>query len=732
MKTEVRSPLDIFNLPQHLVIPLFQRPYVWSQENQWVPLWDDIRRLSELRLREPSTNATHFFGAVVLQAQENQTGTFQPRLIIDGQQRLTTLQLLMDATASVLESRDEDNLARRLEELTHNPAHYVEHEHDRLKLRHTNRDRAAFDEVMQADQPVDYKSLDQTQSLLVQGHEFFFTAVEGWLGPTTDTEAHLRAEALTGVLTRGLQLVVIDLQADENSQEIFETLNARGTPLTAADLIKNFVFQRLDAEGSDTSSAYKNDWPFDSAFWEREVSAGRYLITRSSLFLNQWLVSRTGEEISPRATFTRFKHFAEHESPHSMTNLLPIIKKQAVLYQRWTERAADPHAPLTSVELNVYRLQSSELEVLKPVLIWLHEPGSDHEQSVIDGVVNACESWVMRRVLTRLGTSDLGRVVADLIDSNRHTPSANLVLAVRTYLTRLNAASTYWPGDKAVIEEVKTQPVYRRFKRGRLRVFLEAIEDQQRGFTDTKPLSNGRVPRVGYPIEHLMPQKWEANWPVDGPLEQEERREHIHRLGNLTLLTQALNGKVSNGPWLGDGGKRAKLDNHDVFLLNRRIRDVSHNGWTEALIDERTVTLIDSLLETWPVPDGHKGEVKDKPSEPSASITLKQLVSAGLLVPGTELQSRSGNWQNLPATVTDDANLSLDGKIFTTPSGAGHHLRQGSTNGWHFWLLPDGRRLSDLRDEYLSARRENTSDDAANSVSVGQQNSPTPSEPLSQ
>ncbi|MDJ0362750.1 DUF262 domain-containing protein [Rhodococcus sp. H29-C3] len=212
MKTEVRSPLDIFNLPQHLVIPLFQRPYVWNLENQWVPLWDDIRRLAELRLQEPSANATHFFGAVVLQAQENQTGTFQPRLIIDGQQRLTTLQLVMDATASVLEARDEDNLARRLEELTHNPAHYVEHENDRLKLRHTNRDRAAFDEVMQADPPVDYEALTHTASLLTQGHEYFCTEVDNWLGAMPGAESHLRAEALTGVLTRGLQLVVIDLQ----------------------------------------------------------------------------------------------------------------------------------------------------------------------------------------------------------------------------------------------------------------------------------------------------------------------------------------------------------------------------------------------------------------------------------------------------------------------------------------------------------------------------------------
>lgn len=390
-----------------------------------------------------------------------------------------------------------------------------------------------------------------------------------------------------------------------------------------------------------------------------------------------------------------------------MSTLLPVIKQQADLYQAWTERASDQHAPLTTVELNVYRLQATELEILKPVLLWLHEPGTELEQSVIDGVVRACESWVLRRTLLRLSTGDLGRIVADLISGHRSTPPDELVTAVETYLTRLDAASTYWPGDQQIRNELKTEAVYRRFKRGRMRIFLEAVEDHLRGFTQAKPLSNGRVPRVGYPIEHLMPQKWEAHWAVESPIEQDERREHIHRLGNLTLLTQALNGKVSNGSWLGESGKRANLENHDVFLMNRRIREVSAAGWDERLIDERTDKLIDSLLDTWRVPNGHTGEIKDKSAAPYTTVTLQQLMSARLLEPGTELRSRPGSWKSVSAVVHDDASLSVDGQRFTTPSGAGHYVRQRSTNGWHFWLAPDDRRLADLRDEYLEQRQPN-------------------------
>ncbi|WP_147095118.1 DUF262 domain-containing protein, partial [Nocardioides psychrotolerans] len=105
-------------------------------------------------------------------------------------------------------------------------------------------------------------------ALLARAHRFFGEAVTQWIAEVDDDESAVQARAnvLVQVLTRGLQLVVIDLQAQENSQEIFETLNARGTPLTAADLVKNFVFQRLEAEGVDTRRAYAEDWPFESKF----------------------------------------------------------------------------------------------------------------------------------------------------------------------------------------------------------------------------------------------------------------------------------------------------------------------------------------------------------------------------------------------------------------------------------------------------------------------------------
>lgn len=300
-----RTPLQLFNLPQHFVIPLFQRPYVWKEDEQWEPLWKDIRRITELRIDEPHLNPTHFLGAVVIQSHETQSKRLTTWNVIDGQQRLTTLQILADATGALLTESGNERLAGQLERLTHNDDVYVEDGGIRLKVRHLNKDQAAFDEVMSAEPPVDYTDLTHSGSRITAAHAYFSTVVEQWLGPPASDDYTLKAKNLTDVLLDGLQLVSIELEASENSQEIFETLNARGTPLTAADLVRNFVFQRLEAEGADTEKAYREDWPFETRFWTKEVSVGRNFISRSSLFLNQWLVSRTGEEISPQVSTTR-------------------------------------------------------------------------------------------------------------------------------------------------------------------------------------------------------------------------------------------------------------------------------------------------------------------------------------------------------------------------------------------------------------------------------------------
>jgi alkylated DNA nucleotide flippase Atl1 len=223
-------------------------------------------------------------------------------------------------------------------------------------------------------------------------------------------------------------------------------------------------------------------------------------------------------------------------------------------------------------------------------------------------------------------------------------------------------------------------------------MLLEAIEDEHRRATNQP-----QVPRRGYPIEHILPQKWTDHWPVADPEAEEIRAEHVHRLGNLTLLTTSLNSRVSNGPWIS---KREALQAHDTLLLNSRLLSTYEGTWDEAGIEARTDAMIDVLFKTWPVPEDHQGVVVDPHEKSAGWIQIKHLVDAGLLAPDTVLTPRAGAWEARTARVRADGLLDVDGSPFDTPSGAGRHVCGRNTNGWQFWSLSDGRRLSDVRAIY--------------------------------
>lgn len=701
MKTDLTTPQGIFGMPQHLTVPIYQRPYVWTQEDQWAPLWSDIRRLTEHRLENPGSSATHFLGAVVTQDAPAGPVGVQEFQIVDGQQRLTTLQLALDAAGAAFSSRGLDALAARLNFLTHNDQMFVGDDEPALKLRHTNRDRAAFDEVMVADPSVDHSALKYRDSRLAQAHEYFASHVGVWLG--ADAEAMpLRADALAIVLQNALQLVVIRLTAEEDSQEIFETLNARGTPLTAADLIKNFVFQRLKAEGKDTVDAYRS-WPFETKFWEAEVSIGRFPTTRSALFLGQWLISRVGKEVSPRSTFGRFKFFTDHETDLSMSELLELITAQAAIYQQLTERATDAHANLDRVELHVYRMAVAQVEITKPILLWLTEPSSDYTPQTVAAVITAVESWIVRRRLLRLQSGDLGRVAAELISAARGASNEEVLETVEQNLTRQQSTSTYWPGDAELVETLRATPFYRRFSQPLQRMLLQAAEDAMRGFTSSGPSKTGiRVHRDKHQVEHLLPRSWRSHWPVEDAAAEADRDDHVHRLGNLTLITGSLNSSVSNGAWLGDNGKRSALHRHDVFLMNRAIVDASEDVWDEERINQRTESLIQSFLATWPVPEGHEGKTVDRFSRLSkATASYADVIAAGLIDAGTVLVCTDKRWPDARGTILGGGRMLYNDKTYESPAAAARDVRGGSGNAWHFWRVENGPMLHELRAEML-------------------------------
>jgi hypothetical protein len=704
LETYIRTPQAVFIQPQQLVVPLFQRPYVWNLEVQWQPLWDDIERQARRLLEEqPTSVSPHFLGAVVLQQSPTGVGGLQEWTIIDGQQRLTTLQIACDAIHAVIEAAGVTSAAAQLRDVIENGEAYRRRTRDRFKVWPTNRDQPGFEEVMTAPTPVDYSSLEHPGARLVEAHHFFGDSARAYLGDRHDLVR--RADALAIALLHSLQLVVIALNPDENAQEIFETLNARGTPLTAADLIKNLVFQRLAAEGEDTERAYEEQWrQFETGFWEEQVSQGRIRQPRISLFFNHWLIATIGEEVVAGEVFRMFKRYVGL-SEQSLGKLLHDIVVQAGNYRELIE-AGEAEGELNRLSLFLYRTHAMDMEVVKPLVMWLTDPVEGPCPSEQTAKAVACiESWLVRRMLVGATTKAYNRVLLELLARLQSTPRDLAGDEVERFLREQNTFASYWPGDEEVRETLTAIPIYRKLPRARTRLLLEAIEDHLRGFNSPGAARAGeqQVTRGRFTIEHVMPQEWAANWPL-GDDTEEERNRLVQNLGNLTLLTHKFNSSVSNARWDEADGKRAALERHSVLLLNRHV--VAHGKWNEELIRARAQQLIDAVLAIWPVPEGHVGSATDR-IRSSSRAKLSDLVNAGMLEVGQRLKGRGAGAERY-AIILQDGKLEVDGSIYGTPSGAGRAVLGRSVNGWWFWLVDPatGTNLFDLAAEYRAPEGE--------------------------
>lgn len=698
MKTDVVKPQEIFYNPTRLLVPLFQRPYVWKREEQWEPLWQDIVRLIEV-LSKHDQSATHFLGAIVIQSVPTGLGALPSWNVIDGQQRLTTLQILLDAVHSDLEGRGFDDLAARILPLVENPASTRDAEEDRFKLWPTYKDRASFAAVMSAEPPIAYDAIDASQ--LRDAHQFFASRCAEWIGDEDD--APRRAHVLVSALTDRLEIASIRLDPQEDAQAIFETLNARGTPLSSADLIKNFVFQQIPSEKAHR--AYSDYWEqFETPWWEKVVTSGRIKNSRASLFLWQWLVARTRDDFPIREVFTQFKHYAA-TTEGGIAVLLPQVKRAADRYREVIEGAEQTSGELSREQLFSYRIGALNTDIARPLLIWLDE--QDVVADERDAFLDVLESWFVRRVLAKVSSQGGNRAMVDLLRHVATRQSGDIVDAARDFFANSEATASYWPGGREVRTVLSQSKFYGWYRKSIQRMIFEAIEDDKRGYPNGRRFSMGPIVRDKATIEHIMPQKWQQNWPAELTEDEQAEREHrIQQLGNLTIVTQALNTRVSNGSWQT---KRAHfLETDDVLITKDAINLAGDGEWNESLIEKRTSNLIDRILELWPVPEGHVGRAAaERLSRDSESVTLAKLVEAGAIEAGTRLIPGGDYFrEGIEAFVLDDGRLSVAGVTYDSPSGAGRAARgtKDALNGWWYWQVAGTeKRLSHIRDEFEAA-----------------------------
>ena len=594
MQTNLQRPQRLFVQPVRYEIPAFQRRYVWKREEQWEPLWDDVEQLAQ-SIMEEGRSEPHFMGAVVFQQMQFAAGTIERRIVVDGQQRLTTLQLLIDAIQEVLEDRGHSGPAKRLSGLVVNGEEYCNGNPDHaFKVWPTAVDRVAFRHAMSNE----LSATDYARFRIVQAHDYFKGQAGQWIDRFSDEsgERDRAASALEAAVSGSLEIVVIDLGDADNPHVIFETLNARGTPLLQSDMVKNKILHDAEVgvsdDDSEPSAEEKRLWRFDQDdWWAQEVGRGLQRRPRVDVYLNHWLILRNRREMKPYDEFRAFEKYADARlaAGDTIRDVARDMGDLGSIYRDVEEvRRAD-------IATFLERRNVMNVGVVTPLLLWLLS--SDVPPTTRANCLRAIESFLVRRVVCGYSARSYGDLFVGLIArlAGGTVDKADQVLV--SYLGKQTAQATLWPGDDELRERFIDAPLYQWLTRGRLKMVLAGIEGQMR----TNKAETQEVPS-DLSIEHVMPQAWHWHWPLPENVDDDDERganrdRIVHTIGNLTLVNGRLNSTLSNAPW---DRKRETLSDHSVLFLNKRLVNKGPEVWDEGAIKERAKWLHKRAVKIWP------------------------------------------------------------------------------------------------------------------------------------
>ncbi|MDO9713168.1 DUF262 domain-containing protein [Paracraurococcus lichenis] len=651
MKADTVTVRSLFKIARRYVVPIYQRHYVWTLEGQWKGLWDDLLMKANARLGGAEQIQPHYLGAVVLNGRGPTSATEVPVCeVIDGQQRMTTLQVVLAAIRDVASLRGLDKLSRQADRNTTNPdaEDMREPEVDVHRLWPTHHDRDTYLKIMTARSRAEVRArfLDhfprggtslkkvnlRDQPNLLKAYIFFHDEVARFAVEGDAAEA--RINALLLALLDDFRVVEIQLQADDDPQVIFETLNDRGKPLLAFDLIRNFIFMRAarSLKGTAAERLYDQRWkPLEASFWTEDENRGRLKRPRIEFFMLQYLTARTGGEVTLAGLFGEYKDFlGVRGAPADVGAEVDDIIRYSELYQRLATGSGEDALGRVGRRLKPWDVSTAWAPVLAIAASQMSE--DEREQAFSDIV-----SYVVRRAVVGGTAANYNRVFLGLaramVDKG---PSADLV---RSYLLGLKGNSTEWPTDADFSHHWLNADLYGRMKPpGRLVAILAEIEMAAQGAkADPAPL-----PRDLW-VEHLMPQTWDTHWPLPdgkhatwqevgevealgaGAIETltaaaqaaeasgdpaavarvarqatiARRMRAVQTVGNLTLHTRFLGWDLGNKGFVE---KQKLFREHGRFWITQPFSGADVTAWDEAAILRRGELLLKRALDIWSRP----------------------------------------------------------------------------------------------------------------------------------
>jgi uncharacterized protein with ParB-like and HNH nuclease domain len=540
MKASETKFQPIIEGTKQYVVPLFQRPYSWEKK-EWDVLWEDLVWLCENE--EP---ANHFIGSIVTMPTVSVPEGVAKFLLIDGQQRLTTIFVLLALLRDVAKSKGEDDLAQEIEQtMLVNP---FKKGGDYFKLLPTQIDRDAFKKLVQTTET-------NIDGRILQCYQFFERKLK---------QANVNVAALNKVVSTRLSVVSIVLDHDDNPHLVFESLNAKGRPLTQSDLIRNYFFMRIHVDEQEATH---------SKYWEpMQIALGENLTECIRHYL-----MRTGSIIKQGDVYFTLK---DRVGQSDALNALKDIATFAGYYKNFITPESEPDTQLRNA---LARLKRLEVTTAYPFLLNCYHDYAQGQISADDllGILQTIENYVIRRFICNVPTSQLNKIFPLLYHQAQLKTPLGLADGVRSVLQ-----SRGYPKDAEFLVRLIDSKLYGAGERLiKTKLTLETLEAVHQ---------HKEQPSFGnLTIEHVMPQTLTDWWQNHlGEDWQADHELYLNTLGNLTLT--AYNAELSNDTF---PKKRQRLDNSHLEL-NKYFQIVAI--WNREAIDLRSKALAKLALTVWP------------------------------------------------------------------------------------------------------------------------------------
>ncbi len=544
------------------VLPIFQREYAWEKE-EWQTLLDDILEIYRAKDRD---RLEHFLGSLVVIAEDGKKALFQTYTLVDGQQRLTSISLLLCALRDLLE--DGDTLKRKINR-------YLLNDDADGELRYKIMPTAKYDDRKTYFGLLDGSPVEGMRSRIVDAYTFFQASVQEYMNGSG-----VEPQQLFDCILSLLYIVFIELDRTDKPYKIFESLNHRGKALTQADLVRNYIAMSLPPKRQQ--QVFDNDWSrIEEKLSDRRETAR---IPELTAFLRHYLALQLGDLPRVDQVYNRFRDRVEKRMKPNDDEFVTEIQKLSRFASHYNKLLRPENESTDKIKEQLERLNTLEATTAYPLLMYFYDlfASNEIEESEFVRVLKVVENYLVRRFLagepTNYHNSMFTALANDLQrNSEKSAKSLEAALGERNY-----------PSDNRLWQRLMWNRLYSTNKSRRI-VFV--LEELSRHINSEVKLANPGT------VEHVMPQRLSDAWKDHlGDAWQDTHRELLHTIGNLTIVSQPWNTMLSNSMF---SKKHVKLLQQELPLNTKYFCD-SDLVWDADAIRKRTEFLVAIIVKVWP------------------------------------------------------------------------------------------------------------------------------------